>query len=483
MLWRGWADIVLRMRISCHKFRKHKMSRSRRRSIIDEPDIQIKGRGFDTTVIRKMDAPRDTPDITPVTEKSTALIEQPTAVSSTISQPVPQAATTGIKERQPLPEPAKLPSPDTIRQDKSLVFTPYAWAKLCFLRDFRKDEIGAFGLSPLDRPFLIEDILLSKQEVSPASTVFDNDAMSDFFDDQTDLGRHPSQYSRIWLHTHPGMSPSPSGTDEKTFKEIFGRCDWAIMFILASDGSNYCRLQFSPGPRWTVDIKMAVDWKVPFPAADHAAWEAEYHRCVFKRTYASNTEYYFKGDPNGNHQSNYQNNYQNSWQNNRHNNQGNFGQSHGGYQSSGYVPQAARTGNGVLLAPPSATIQLKSDPPEITEREKQLKRAWDEYHETNHPSVVSREDTPLTDDEKDDLIQGKADVNHQDRAVAQPQRLMTDRKSDDSERSNCISQKRLPLPPYAQGVTPVKSKQLILPEPARPVEVSKEDSQNVAIQV
>jgi proteasome lid subunit RPN8/RPN11 len=83
---------------------------------------------------------------------------------------------------------------------------------------------------------------------------FDDTAVAEFFDEQVDAGRRPEQFARIWVHTHPGECPWPSGVDERTFADAFGHCDWSVMFILARGGQTYARLQFRAGPgaqvRW-----------------------------------------------------------------------------------------------------------------------------------------------------------------------------------------------------------------------------------------
>lgn len=119
-----------------------------------------------------------------------------------------------------------------------------------------------------------------KQRVSAVSVAFDDDAVADFFDAQVDAGRKPEQFSRIWLHTHPGNCPTPSATDEETFSRVFGGCTWAVMFILACGGQTYCRLRFNVGPGGEVLIPAEVDYSRPFAASDHAAWETEYDRNV-----------------------------------------------------------------------------------------------------------------------------------------------------------------------------------------------------------
>jgi len=100
--------------------------------------------------------------------------------------------------------------------------------------------------------------------------------VADFFDRQVDAGRKPEQFSRLWIHTHPGDSPQPSATDEETFDRVFGCCDWAVMFIIAQGGATYCRLRFNTGPGGDIEIPVQVDYAVTFPGAEHETWEAEY---------------------------------------------------------------------------------------------------------------------------------------------------------------------------------------------------------------
>ena len=68
----------------------------------------------------------------------------------------------------------------------------------------------------------------------------------------------------------------PSLTDEATFERVFGRTDWAVMFILACGGKTYCRLQYNRGPRGALEPDIEVDYSQPFAGSDHQAWEAEY---------------------------------------------------------------------------------------------------------------------------------------------------------------------------------------------------------------
>jgi hypothetical protein len=112
------------------------------------------------------------------------------------------------------------------------------------------------------------------------SVCFDDQSVADFFDRQVDLGRRPEEFGRIWIHTHPGSSPLPSFTDEETFDRCFGSADWAVMFIVARGGEVFARLRFGTGPGAQLALPVEIDFQSAFPAAEPAAWEAEYQQLV-----------------------------------------------------------------------------------------------------------------------------------------------------------------------------------------------------------
>ena len=148
---------------------------------------------------------------------------------------------------------------------RPLVFAPLAWLKLQFLCHAGPTEVGGFGLSHPDDPLYLEDILVVRQRCTLATVGFDDGSVADLFDDMADRGISPGRFARIWLHTHPGASVAPSGTDEETFARVFGGCDWAIMAILGRTGKTSARLRFNAGPGGALEIPTAVDW---------AAWPA-----------------------------------------------------------------------------------------------------------------------------------------------------------------------------------------------------------------
>ena len=118
------------------------------------------------------------------------------------------------------------------------------------------------------------------QQCTAVTVKFDDAGVADFFDDQVDLVRRPEQFARLWLHTHPGDSAAPSGTDEATFARVFGAADWAVMFILARGGATYARLRFRAGPGGQLRIPVEVDYGDEFAGSDQAAWNQEYQQNV-----------------------------------------------------------------------------------------------------------------------------------------------------------------------------------------------------------
>jgi hypothetical protein len=126
----------------------------------------------------------------------------------------------------------------------------------------------------------VQEFITVKQEVTPVSVKFDDIAVADFFEAQVDLGRKPEQFARIWLHTHPGDSPEPSGTDETTFARVFGRCQWAVMFILAQNNKTFAKISFNVGPTGEILIPAEVDYSQDFGPSDHKLWDEEYQANV-----------------------------------------------------------------------------------------------------------------------------------------------------------------------------------------------------------
>lgn len=111
---------------------------------------------------------------------------------------------------------------------------------------------------------------------------FDDVSVGDLFEQKVDEGLRPDQFARIWIHTHPGRSADPSGTDELTFSRVFGDATWALMFILAREGATYARLRVGSSPRIESTIPVHIDCGVLFAGSDPESWKAEYTNHVIE---------------------------------------------------------------------------------------------------------------------------------------------------------------------------------------------------------
>jgi len=151
---------------------------------------------------------------------------------------------------------------------------------LIFLRDLGETEVGGFGVCETEDLLLVTDVATVKQSVSAVSVKLDDEAVADFFDEQVDRGLRPEQFGRLWIHTHPGESATPSATDEACFRRVFGACDWAGVFILGRTGETYARLRFGAGPGGQIRIPVEVDFGAAFEGSDHGAWRDEYEQNI-----------------------------------------------------------------------------------------------------------------------------------------------------------------------------------------------------------
>ena len=165
------------------------------------------------------------------------------------------------------------------REHPQLRFTPYAWAKLRWCCHNSSDECGGFGITP-NFPDLVEDFIMLKQDVTPVTVEFEDTAVADFLEDMVERGLQPHQCMRVWIHTHPNMNPTPSSVDEETFERVFGDCDYAIMFILSTKDTCYCRIQTNVGISTEQKIEAAVDYSTSFGPSDEEAWKKEFDESV-----------------------------------------------------------------------------------------------------------------------------------------------------------------------------------------------------------
>lgn len=144
----------------------------------------------------------------------------------------------------------------------------------------------------------IVDFHLVPQECSQAYTEMDDEGIAEFAEEMADLGWHPSEFLRIWIHTHPKMGADPSGTDLNTFRDVFANTDWGLMYILSKTNKETATLKFNvPGVgilTAPIEIKHPTEAEI-FAAIkdglvtqeDFVHWEAEHKKYVRTRTYST----------------------------------------------------------------------------------------------------------------------------------------------------------------------------------------------------
>ena len=166
---------------------------------------------------------------------------------------------------------------------------PRAWAKMRWM--FKKAgelEMSGFCISSPDDPFLVVDFYTIKQECTGVETLMDDDDFARYMIKMAKAGVDPCRCMRIWVHSHPFSSavPSPSGTDEDTFKERTGAdSEWAIMIILGK-GSPFLRLKVKSRlmeEEFFYDIDWEIDWTSIVDESIVAEWGAEFKRNIHER--------------------------------------------------------------------------------------------------------------------------------------------------------------------------------------------------------
>lgn len=157
-------------------------------------------------------------------------------------------------------------------ENPKLKMTPECWRKLLYFRDAGNTEVGAYGVVDRENPLQVIELHFLAQKTSGASVELEDDAVVEFHRAQCNAGREPWEFSRVWVHTHPGNSATPSSYDESQFRRLFGDCSWAIMLIVAKGGEVYCRLQVQTGG---IKVYQKIDVDI-VASAPPAEWVEEF---------------------------------------------------------------------------------------------------------------------------------------------------------------------------------------------------------------
>lgn len=112
---------------------------------------------------------------------------------------------------------------------------PQARTKMELYCALCEKEIGWLGFVKRyeDNSFLIEDVVLLKQEVHATTTEIDPTALLEFWG-QTPVEKQPD--IKLWGHSHVNMSPSPSGQDDSQMSYFSDGNPWFIRLITNKKG-------------------------------------------------------------------------------------------------------------------------------------------------------------------------------------------------------------------------------------------------------
>ena len=184
--------------------------------------------------------------------------------------------------------------------------TPLAYQKLVWFMRRGNTEVTGFGLLDAEEKDLIIDFNLVKQTCSTCTIDMDKEGMAEYVQHMYEKYEiSPAQCFRIWIHTHPGNSNTPSGTDEEQFKELMEQYPWFVMMIMAQDESIYCRLghkinneaveNILDGAYRTILLNVEIDWTVACPTIDFEELEAQYNEFVSVKTFQTKKTHYYGG--------------------------------------------------------------------------------------------------------------------------------------------------------------------------------------------
>ncbi len=174
-----------------------------------------------------------------------------------------------------------------------LNFTPFAWMKMVCMIQECDTEVAGFGLLDPEDLCSITDIKIIKQAASCSSVDFDTAALAAWRFEYMGEGHKPEHMERVWIHTHPGFSPSPSSIDYGTFDDACELNDWMCMVIVDNHYKTYGQICYQSGPKIELRLNVGVDWtainyNIDLPAW-HKFWIAEISSLVSKAAPAYTT--------------------------------------------------------------------------------------------------------------------------------------------------------------------------------------------------
>lgn len=138
-----------------------------------------------------------------------------------------------------------------------ILITPEAFQKLRLYIELCPVEIGGLGEVERDGDrFVITDLFILPQKVSPSETELDPAALLEILECCVAEGRNPASLC-LWWHSHAEMDVEWSETDERTIANFSG--DFMISLVGNKGGEFACRLDILPPNGQTLgDLPLTV---------------------------------------------------------------------------------------------------------------------------------------------------------------------------------------------------------------------------------
>lgn len=119
-------------------------------------------------------------------------------------------------------------------------------------------EIGGFGYVERisDREFRLTKLVLLKRKTSAVSVEPAPEAYAEYVTQEIPEGKEKEEIGKIrfYWHSHPGMSPYPSLTDEESIKNLSAGRGWIIWMIINQKGEYVLALESAPYFRIPLEI-------------------------------------------------------------------------------------------------------------------------------------------------------------------------------------------------------------------------------------
>jgi proteasome lid subunit RPN8/RPN11 len=159
-----------------------------------------------------------------------------------------------------------------------IIISGWAYYKMRYYANKYEVEVGGWGVAPsAEEPLTVKDIALTKQESTPGSIDFDDEGVVQFMEDMCDLGYKFDQFMRVWVHTHPGNSATPSSTDRETYQDLATTLPFVVMLIIAREGEVSAELGYTcAGVFFSAKLPVKIDWTLD----SWLEWNKEFHEHV-----------------------------------------------------------------------------------------------------------------------------------------------------------------------------------------------------------